>query len=219
MSIGKWWRWVSISLPLFGFAAGAGGSGPAVGAQLPNLVKRAQLRNAPVHEPVPTEGWVVYAFAPSSPASEKNNRNVEALAQALPRGWTLLTLAMEPTGAGAFVERLHVTVPVLTTVPASTLAAYPIGKAPRTFILDKDWKLLEVLDGPFEGKVAAKLASRFKVKLPPAHQLSGPAAEGRKWPSGLCLDRQQRPFSRGAVAEGLGLKFECVGGGLWRATS
>lgn len=203
----------------WGKAVSADSGGPAIGARLPNVVERAQVRNAPIQEPAPNQGWVVYAFSPSSPASEKDSRNVEALAQVLPRGWTFLTVATEPQGVPAFVERLHVTVPVLTNVPASTLAAYRIDKVPRTFILDKDWKLLELLDGPFAGAVAAKLASRFKVALPSTHQLSGPSTEVKKWPPGLCLDRQQHPYSRGARAEGLGLKFECGAGGLWLPAS
>jgi hypothetical protein len=202
-----------------GIAASEASGRLSIGVRLPSVVERAQMRNAPVQEPAPSEGWIIYAFAPTSITSEQNSRNVEALAQALPQGWTLLSVTTEAQQAPAFVERLHVTVPVLTRVPAATLAAYRISKTPRTFILDKDWKLLAVLDGAFEGRVAAKLGSRFKVKLPSAHLPSGPSAEIKKWPPGLCMDRQQHPYSPGAVAEILGRKFECKSGGLWLPAS
>jgi len=179
------------------------------------------MRNAPVEVAPPQGGWVVYAFSPASPASEKNCRSVEKLARALPPDWLLLAVATEPHGVQDFVERLHVTVPVLTQVAEKALEGYWITSTPRTYVLDKNWKLLEILDGPYEGEVAKKLAARFKVALPaaatgadagrgqPPH--AGPANGARN----LCLDRQQYVYSRGAKAEVLGWKFQCGPGGVW----
>jgi hypothetical protein len=194
---------------------------PEIGSPLPSLLAEARMRNAPVEVAPPQGGWVVYAFSPASPASEKNSRSVEKLARALPPDWQLLAVATEPHGAQDFVERLHVTIPVLTQVAEKAVEAYRITSTPRTYVLDKDWKLLEILDGPYEGEVAKKLAARFKVALPAA--AAGPDASRGQPPSAgppssarnLCLDRQQNVYSRGAKAEVLGWKFQCGPGGVW----
>ena|GEM_PF-6385674 len=177
------------------------------------------MRNAPVAVAPPLGGWVVYAFSPASPASEQNCRSVEKLSRNLPPDWLLLAVAAEPHGVQDFVERLHVTVPVLTQVAEKALERYQITSTPRTYVLDKSWKLLEILDGPYEGEVAKKLAARFKVALPAAATggdagrapNAGPANGARN----LCLDRQQYGYSRGAKAEVLGWRFECGPGGVW----
>src|SRR5688572_3434808 len=156
-----------LALFSFGIACRAVNSDtrrPETGKRLPSVLAEARMRNAPVGEPPAKDGWIVYAFSPLSPKSEANQKRVEELARSLPRGWTLLAVSTETEGVSAFVERLRVTVPVLTQVPAAALKAYKVASTPRTYVLDKDWKLLEVLDGPFEGKVAEKLAARFKTQ-------------------------------------------------------
>lgn len=185
---------------------------PEIGTRLPSVLAEARLRNAPVDEPPAESGWIVYAFSPLSPKSEASHKRVEELARSLPGGWVLLALSTETEGVSAFVERLRVTVPVLTQVPAATLKAYKITGTPRTYVLDKDWKLLEILDGPFEGKVAKKLAARFKPSNP-RPQASRPAG-GPNSP-GLCRDQQQHPYSRGSKAEALGVKLRCGPEGVW----
>jgi hypothetical protein len=196
---------------------GAGGRGisPGKGTKLPNLLAMAHMRNAPVGAPPAQDGWILYAFSPLSPKSEKNQARVEKLARSLPDSWVLLAVAAESQGVPAFVERHHVTVPVLTQIPAKVLSPYKIVSTPRTYILDKDWKLIEVLEGPFEGRIAKKLAERF----PPAgKQAPAPAPAppgGKPLPSSLCRDRQQGLYSRGADAEVLGLKMHCGEGGFW----
>jgi hypothetical protein len=201
--------------------SGAGGSAsgrPEIGSALPSLLAEARMRNAPVGVAAPQGGWVIYAFSPMSPASEKNHPSVEKLARALPPGWQFLAVATEPQRAQDFIERLHVTIPVLTQVAEKALEGYRITSTPRTYLLDKDWKLLEILDGPYEGEVAKKLSARFKVTLPAGAEAgrgqlpgTGPANGARN----LCLDRQQYGYSRGAKAEVLGWKFQCGPGGVW----
>jgi hypothetical protein len=186
---------------------------PAIGTRLPSVLAGARMRNAPVDEPPAKEGWIVHAFSPLSPKSEANQKRVEDLARSLPRGWVLLTVSMETEGVSAFVERLHVTVPVLTQLPKATLNAYKIGSTPRTYVFDKDWKLLEVLEGPFEGKVAEKLAARFKTRPSAAPRGDQPAG-GPRSPN-LCRDRQQNPYSRGSKADALGVKLRCGLEGVW----
>src|SRR5689334_22214143 len=164
-SSGTPWGWGILLLALlsFGLACRTGNSEtrrPEIGKRLPSVLAEARMRNAPVGEPPAKEGWVVYAFSPLAAASDTNQKHVEELARSLPAGWTLLAVATEAQGVPAFCERLRVRVPVLTQVPAATLKAYKATAAPRTYVLDKDWKLLEVLDGPFEGKVAEKLTAR-----------------------------------------------------------
>ena len=202
-------------LALAGRGADSRGISPGKGTQLPNLLTVAHMRNAPVGAPPAKDGWVLYVFSPLSPKSEKNQARVEELARNLPGTWVLLAVSAEPQGVPAFVERHHVTVPLLTQVPAKILSPYQAVSTPRTYILDKDWKLIEVLDGPFEGRVAKKLAERF----PPAgKQAPAPAPAppgGKPLPSSLCRDRQQYPYSRGADAEVLGMKMRCGEGGFW----
>ena len=185
---------------------------PKIGARLPSVLNQARMRNAPVGEPPAKDGWIVYAFSPLSPKSEANQKRVEELARSLPRGWALLALSTETEGVSAFVERLHVKVPVLTQVPKATLTAYRVTSTPRTYVLDKDWKLLEVLDGPFEDKVAKKLAARFKARSSSA----GPQepAGGPDSPN-LCRDHQQYPYSPGSKADALGVKLRCGTEGVW----
>lgn len=196
---------------------GAGGSGirPDPGTPLPNLLALAHLRNAPVGEPPPKEGWLVYVFSPRSPKSEKSQARVEELARSLPDSWVLLAVATESQELPAFLERLHVTVPVLTQIPAKALSPYRIVSTPRTYVLDKDWTLLEVLDGSLEGRVARKLAERFPSSGSPAPARAQAPPGGKPLPSNLCRDRQQYPYSRGANAEALGVKLRCGEGGYW----
>jgi hypothetical protein len=185
---------------------------PAVGSRLPSVLTQARLRNAPVGEPPAQSGWIVYAFSPLSPKSEANQKRVEELARSLPSGWVLLAVSTEIEGVSAFAERLRVRVPVLTQVPAATLKAYKVTSTPRTYVLDQDWKLLEVLDGPFEGKVAKKLAARFKPSNPSPREdqpAGGPGSPN------LCRDRQQNPYSRGSRADALGVKLQCGPEGVW----
>jgi hypothetical protein len=192
-------------------------AGLEIGTRLPSVLAGARMRNAPVGEPAPQGGWIVYAFSPLSPESERNQGRVEELARTLPRDWALLAMATDAQGVPAFCERLHVTVPVLTQVPAADLAAYRITGTPRTYVLDRDWKLLEVLDGPFEGEVAETLAARF-----PAGPGSGKAPDlaagppgGKPLPRGLCRDRHQGLYSRGSRADALGVQLQCGAEGLW----
>jgi hypothetical protein len=192
--------------------------GPEIGTRLPSVLAEARMRNAPVGEPPAEGGWIVYVFSPLSPKSEANQKHVEELARSLPSDWVLLAVATEAEGARAFCERLHVTVPVLTQMPAATLKAYKISAAPgstlRTYLLDKDWRLLEVLEGPYRGKVAEKLAARFKTRpsseAPPMERPAG----GPSSPN-LCRDRQQSPYSRGSKADALGVKLRCGPEGVW----
>lgn len=210
------WGWDILLLALLFLVAGsrAGDSdtrNPKMGARLPSVLTQARMRNAPVDEPPAQEGWIVYAFSPLSPKSEANQKRVEELARSLPRGWVLLALSTETEGVSAFVERLHVKLPVLTQLPAATLSAYRIKATPRTYVLDKDWKLLEVLDGPFEGKVAEKLAARFKTRpyTPMERAPNGPSSPN------LCRDHEQYPYSRGSKADALGVKLRCGPEGVW----
>jgi len=206
---------LALGLALMDRGAGGGGIRPDPGSRLPNLLALSQLRNAPVGAPAPKEGWIVYTFSPRSPKCEKNQEHVEELARSLPDSWALLAVATEPQDLPAFLERLHVTVPVLTQIPPKALSPYRIVSTPRTYVLDKDWTLIEVLDGPFEGRVAKKLAERFPSAGSPApgHDLAPPG--GKPLPSSLCRDRQQYPYSRGAAAEALGVKLRCGEGGVW----
>ncbi len=187
---------------------------PEIGKRLPSVLAEARMRTAPVGEPPAQGGWIVYAFSPLSPKSGANQKQVEELARSLPSGWVLLTLSTETAGVSAFVERLRVTVPVLTQVPTATLKAYKVTASPRTYVLDKDWKLLEVLDGPFEGKVVEKLAARFKPKPSGAGPQVDRPAGGPSSPN-LCRDRQQNPYSRGSKADALGVKLRCGPEGVW----
>ncbi len=190
---------------------------PKVGARLPSVLTQARMRNAPVDEPPAKEGWIVYAFSPLSPKSEANQKRVEELARSLPRGWVLLALSTDTEGVAAFVERLQVTMPVLTQVPKPTLSAYKVSSTLRTYVLDKEWKLLEVLDGPFEGKVAKKLAARFKASQsgkPTETSQSSPPG-GKPLPHNLCRDGNQAPYSRGSRVVALGTKLQCGMEGVW----
>lgn len=210
-----------LALLSFGIACRAVDSDtrrPEIGTRLPSVLTQARLRNAPVGEPPARDGWIVYAFSPLSPASDDNQKRVEELARSLPRGWALLAVATEPEGVAAFCERLRVRVPVLTQVPAAILKAYKISSTPRstprTYVLDQDWKLLEVLEGPFEGKVAEKLAARFKTGPADAGPQVDRTAGGPSSPN-LCRDHQQYPYSRGSKADALGVKLRCGPEGVW----
>ncbi len=212
LRIALWGAGLGLSLS---WACGAAGN-PGIGSPLPSLLAEARMRNAPVEVAPPQGGWVVYAFSPASPASEKNSSSVEKLAKSLPPDWVLLAVATEAHGVQDFVDRLHVTVPVLTQVAEKALESYRVTSTPRTYLLDKDWKLLEVLDGPYQGEVARKLAARFKVALPAAAAKGvGPGATPPHAAQKLCLDRQQLGYSPGAKADALGLKIQCGPGGVW----
>ena len=81
-------------------------------------------------------------------------------------------------------------------------------------------KVSRVLDGPYQGEVAKKLATRFKVALPAVAAVvagsdAGRAAPPPKGAPNLCLDHQQLGYSRGAKADVLGLKLQCGPGGVW----
>jgi hypothetical protein len=216
-----------VSIVLLGYGTGndARGRLPAIGSRLPNVLPRALMRNAPVNAPPPQKGWIVYVFSPGSAASRRNSGNVEQLAHTMPADWAFLAVATEENGLEEFLKQHRVTVPVLTQVPVGSLAAYGIQSTPRTYILDRDWKLLEVLGGELKGKTASRLAARIGIPLP----RSGEGSEGPRpapnQPDGgsklrnLCLDGEQRPYSRGAEADALGLKFRCQAGGVWAAAA
>ena len=226
---------VLLSLVSLEFFAGCRGpatggreaGGPEIGSRLPSLLHAMQMRNAPVDVAPPKGGWVIYVFSPGSAESARNNGRVEALAGALPADWILLSVPTGTREVPAFLERVHVTVPVLTRVPEATLAAYRVTRTPRTYILDPDWQLLEVMDGQLEGAVAEKLAARFNVALPLSGQASrgpelaqgapdeGSGSRSRSRSRNLCRDVHQNPYSRGARANGLGLKLQCGAGGVW----
>lgn len=217
-STARWGLGIFLMALLFLVSAWRPGNGdtskPAIGTRLPSVLTQARMRNAPVGEPPATGGWIVYAFSPLSPKSDANQKHVEELARSLPHDWVLLSIATEADGARAFCERLHVTVPVLTQIPAATLKAYKVNSTPRTYVLDQDWKLLEVLDGPFQGKVAEKLAARFKTTKTGAGPQGAPSSGGPSSPN-LCRDRQQYPYSRGSKADALGMKLRCGTEGVW----
>jgi len=199
---------------------------PKVGSQLPNLLLEAKIRNLPVQAEAPRNGWIVYIFSPSSAAAQKNAASAEQLAGSLPSDWSFLSVADADNGLPGFLEKFHVTSPVLFQLSTKTLALYAGSKTPRTYILDKDWKLVEVLDGPFDGAVAKKLSTRLKVDVKQTPAKGSPAAPAAaERPSGLsadnlCLDRQQRTYSSGARANAFGFRFVCaMTGGAWRASS
>lgn len=187
--------------------------GPEIGSRLPSLVSEARLRNAPVGAPAPGNGWLVYFFSPGSSASKDNSARVEALARSLPAGWAFLAVATEEEGLAAFLDRLRVTVPVATQIPRESLAAYQVTAVPRTYVLDRDWKLVEVLDGAYDGEAVDRLQALLKVPVPsPAQETAAPSPQ---FPPGVCLDGDQAPYSRGAKADVFGQVFQCGAGGLW----
>lgn len=192
------------------------------GLQLPNLLREGQLRNAPIGIAAPRDGWIVYAFSPDSSLCERNSRSVEHLASSLSPDWALLSVATDDKALLPLTQRLNVTIPVLTRVPERDLAKYKIDRTPRTYILNQDWKLLEVLDGPYQGQVAERLSRRFNVRLtPPKTDSTVSAGSAQTWDQPqedfrrLCLDRQQKRYSPGAKVTALGLRLECGPGGLW----
>lgn len=198
----------------------AGPRSPKVGSRLPSVLTEARMRNAPVGMAAPQGGWVIYVFSPRAAAAEGNHPRVEELARSLPRDWVLLSVATDAKAVPAFMERLRVTVPLLTQVPEKVLAAYGGRSAVRTYILDQDWKLLESLEGPFEGKVAKRLADRYRVtwKPSPDRATAAPVAGvGEERPRPMCKDAEQQEYSRGAKAKALGLEIRCGMGGMWAA--
>jgi hypothetical protein len=201
----------------------AGPRNPKVGTRLPSVLQEARMRNAPVGVAAPKGGWVVYVFAPGSAVADRNQAKVEALAGSLPADWILLSVATSAKEVPAFLEGQAVTIPVLTQVPEKVLAAYGgAGGGPRVYILDKDWKLLELLEGPLEGKVAKRLADRFKVTWKPGAErraVASAAGEGEKRPPSMCRDAKQQEYSPGAKADALGLVLRCGMGGMWAAGS
>jgi hypothetical protein len=191
---------------------------PRVGSRLPNLLRETPVRNAPIGQPAPANGYVVYVFSPEScPTCEENNPQVQALAAALPAEWALLSVAVDETGLTPYMDRISVTVPVLAPVSPKNQAEYKMTAGPRTYLLDSDWRLLEVLDGAYEGEVAKALSARLGIELPSPRQGSGAVQPRQQLPAGACLDNRQRLFSRGAKADALGLRFECGAGGAWTA--
>ena len=197
---------------------------PEIGTQMPSLLEGARLLNAPVGVGLPEKGWVIYAFSPKSSSCAENSSSIEALADSLPRDWALISVSTEDDGLLPFLARNHLTIPVLPQASREALAQYRVVSTPRTYILDKDWKLLEVLDGAFRGEVAARLSARFGVPIQPA-SVEGSSARAQDRadtqdqeigrPARLCLDSEQRPYSRGAKAEVFGELFECGVGGVW----
>lgn len=220
-----WCLWVALAACQAKRDEDNRGLGP--GTQLPNLLKSGALLNAPVDVGAPRAGWVIYAFSPDSPLCESNHHQVEALADSLPPEWVLLSVAETGDGLPAFFERLSVTVPVLTRVPEIDLSKYQIDETPRTYILDEAWKVIEILEGPYQGEVAERLATRFQVQLAPSSAATheallpdqarskNPEAHPRVEAQRLCQDSQQRPYSVGAKADSLGLRLECKSGGTW----
>jgi len=189
------------------------------GSQLPNLLQVGRLRNAPVARPAPKSGWVLYVFSPSSPLCASNAPAVATLANSLPEDWVLLSVAMDNRDLQSFIDRFTVTTPVLTGIPETELTKYQPA-ASRTYLLDDSWQLIEILDGPYQGEVAERLSRRLKVQLPRVLTERAQNPEpSRKQPirlnGELCLDSQQKPYSRGAKADVLGMRFECGTGGLW----
>jgi hypothetical protein len=183
------------------------------GSQLPNLLVGSSLRNAPVDAPAP-RGWVVYAFRPDCRACERAMNEARSLASALPSDWAFLAaLPGKPEEVEPFLAGRHLTLPVLTQIPAPTLAAYRISREPAVFVLDRDWRILEVQTGPLDHRRAQALASRLKVALRPTSGDTKPSAPDK--PGTLCRDQRQAPYSRGAKAEALGQRFRCGPGGVW----
>lgn len=184
------------------------------GAQLPSLLDGAVMRNAPVDAAPPRGGWVIYAFSPEAPESERNADAVERLARSLPPDWALLAVATETKGLAELLRRVRPTVPVLSQVPGASLAAYQITRTPRTYILDSNWKLIEVIDGAYEGAAAERLAARFKGPEKPL-SAAGPGTAEEEEPVRLCRDPQQGAYSRGARAKALGRDYRCGERGVW----
>jgi hypothetical protein len=202
-----------------GCRSGEVGSGLAPGTRLPDLLAVSELLNVPVEAPAPAKGWLLYAFSPASPASEANSDQVEGLAAVLPRGWSLLSVSVDDPGLEPFLERLGVTVPVLRRVPAGDLARYEPAPLPRTYVLDREWRLLEIVDGPYEREALAKLSRRLgsPLALPRVASTERASAAVPPAPAGasLCRDRQRLPYSPGATVEVFGRQFRCGVGGGW----
>ena len=180
--------------------------------QLPDLPQEGRMRNAPVGVSAPRKGWILYADSPNSSLAARDRRDIATLARALPPDWAFLVIAKVED------EPLDVSVPVLTRLPENDLAKYRLPQSPRTYVLDRDWKLLEVLDGPYEGEVAKRLERRLDRQLRPSADGIARIDRRQNQPDrfrNLCLDMQQRPYSPGAKVEALGLTLECGPGGLW----
>lgn len=205
-------------------AIGLGGESGAAemklrpGLELPNLLRQGRFRNAPANQRPPGSGWVVYLFSPRSAVSAKNSDQALAVARSLPQDWAFLAVATETDGLLPFMERQRFRVPLISEVPAGELSAYGPSTRPRTFILGPDWRLIEEMDGLYNGEVARRLAHR----LGPAVKLAlggGAAVDGPKpppgLPAGLCLDSLQRPSSPGAGIVAFGVRFECEKDGTW----
>jgi hypothetical protein len=215
------WCTVELFLACRPRQLGSSATEPAVGSQLPSLLGKGKLRNAPIGVPAPTAGWVIYAFSPTCAGCAGNTHDVELLARSLPQDWQLLSVS---TADADLVEYLHETnmkVPVIGYLPAANLAEYRAANVPRTYVLDSDWKLLEVLDGPFTGRTAKRLSERFGTAFEP-HEGDGRVApttgaqqDGPKPPASACLDHRQSPYSAGATAEAMGLSLRCGAGGWW----
>jgi hypothetical protein len=182
------------------------------GSQLPNLLVGSSLRNAPVDAPAP-RGWVVYVARPDCRACEKTLGEAAGLASSLSPEWAfLVAVPGKPEEVEPFLAGHRLTLPVVTQIQAPTLAAYRISREPAVYVLDRDWRLVEVKTGPLDHRRALALASRLKVDLKALAASPKPATTR---PGSLCLDQRQAPYSRGAKADALGLRFRCGPGGIW----
>ena len=183
------------------------------GTQLPSVLDGAVMRNAPVEAAPPAQGWVVYVFSPEAPESARNSDAVERLSRSLPPDWVFLSVATESKNLSEFMRRVRPTVPVLSQVPDGALTAYRVTRTPRTYVLDSDWKLLEVIDGVYQGEAAKQVAARFKGSGEPL-PAAGPVTKDDE-PVRLCRDPHQGAYSRGAKARVLGRSYRCGEKGVW----
>lgn len=192
--------------------------GLEIGTQLPSLLREARLQNAPVDAEPPRKGWVIYFFSPRSSAAEENSARVEALADSLSPDWVLLAVPVEEEALSAFLDRLQVTVPILTQIPRTALGPFQVTADPRTYILDMEWKLVAVLDGVYRDEIAEQLVRHLnvsKANLAGAKASAGTSPSNHQSRPGDCLDSNQDPYSPDAKAEVLGQLFRCASGGLW----
>lgn len=194
-----------------------------VGSKMPDLlVGPVRFRNAPVDSAIPSAGWVVYFFSPRCEWCRKNSASLETLNRSLPAGWRLIAVSLDENGLDKFIDDFRVTVPVVSRVRPESVETYRVLGTPRTYLLNRDWALLEVLGGAYTGAVAERLRERFNVSLDlsnaptdsPAALAPASAAAGS---SRLCLDEKQNTYSTGARAEILGEAYRCATGGEWAA--
>ncbi len=109
---------------------------------------------------------VFYVFSPSCIWCERNNQNINAIANLRGESFRFVGISLAEDGLSAYIESHHLTFPVYTHLTSESIQMLGLGSTPQTVVISPDGHVLKNWTGAYGASIQPQVEEFFDVRLP-----------------------------------------------------